>query len=164
MFGHQDEPQQPQSTGFNMGQSTTDTSAGAPPVDPSVTPPTLLEPRADDGFTTPPLVSTPAPADSPAPSASDLPSSSAPSDLLDLKQQALQELTPLVSHLEQSPEEKFRTTMMMLQATDNQALLKDAYEAANAISDEKSRAQALLDVVNEINYFTQHKDQQPPIN
>lgn len=78
-----------------------------------------------------------------------------PDDLLDIKQEALQALTPLVGHLEQTPEEKFRTTMMMIQASDNQDLLKDAYDAAQKIEDEKARAQALLDVVNEINYFTQ---------
>lgn len=77
-------------------------------------------------------------------------------DLLNLKQQALHELTPLVDKLDQTPEEKFRTTMMMIQASDDQTLLKTAYAAAQAISDEKERAQALLDVINEINYFTQH--------
>jgi hypothetical protein len=74
--------------------------------------------------------------------------------LLDIKQQALQQLTPLVGHLEQSPEEKFRTTMMMIQASDNHELVASAYEAAQQIPDEKVRAQALLDIVNEINYFT----------
>ena len=77
-------------------------------------------------------------------------------DLLDIKQKALSQLSPLVSHLEQTPEEKFRTTMMMIQATDNQDLVKDAYAAAQTITDEKAKAQALLDIVNEINYFTQH--------
>lgn len=79
------------------------------------------------------------------------------SDLLELKTQALSQLSPLISHLDQSPEEKFRTTMMLIQSTDNQDLLKAAYDAANEINDEKTRAQALLDVVNEINYFTQPK-------
>jgi hypothetical protein len=74
--------------------------------------------------------------------------------LLDIKQQALQQLTPLIGHLDQEPEEKFRTTMMMIQASDNDALIKDAYESALQITDEKVRAQALLDIVNEINYFT----------
>jgi hypothetical protein len=46
---------------------------------------------------------------------------------------------------------------MLIQASDNPALVKDAYEAAQKITDEKARAQALIDVVNEINYFTQHK-------
>ncbi len=76
-------------------------------------------------------------------------------DLLDIKQQALKALTPLVDHLEQSPEEKFRTTMMMIQASDDHSLIKVAYDAAKGIADEKERAQALLDIVNEINYFTQ---------
>lgn len=86
-------------------------------------------------------------------------SSSVPTDdLASIKQQALQKLSPLLEHLEQSPEEKFKTTMMMLQATDDHSLVQQVYAAANAITDEKVRAQALLDVVNEINYFT-HKDQ-----
>jgi len=108
----------------------------------------------------------PAPHDgggSAAPAASDdvLPNDHAGADeLLNLKQQALQQLSPLVSHLDQSPEEKFRTTMMMIQASDNSELLKEAYEAAQAIPDDKTKAQALLDVINEINYFTQQHDQQ----
>lgn len=77
-------------------------------------------------------------------------------DLLDLKQKALHDLSPLVNHLEQTPEEKFRTTMMMIQASDDRSLLPKAYEAAQGITDDKSKAQALLDVVNEINYFTQN--------
>ena len=76
-------------------------------------------------------------------------------DLLDIKHEALQALTPLVGQLDQTPEEQFRTTMMMIQASDNHALVKVAYEAAKNIANEKERAQALLDIVNEINYFTQ---------
>lgn len=76
--------------------------------------------------------------------------------LLSLKQQALHQLSPLVDHLDQTPEEKFKTTMMMIQAADDQSLIPRAYEAAGKISDKKVRAQALLDIVNEINYFT-HK-------
>ncbi len=76
-------------------------------------------------------------------------------DILAIKQQALAQLSPLVSHLEQTPEEKFRTTMMMIQASDDDSLIPVAYEAANGIEDEKSKAQALLDVINEINYFSQ---------
>jgi hypothetical protein len=79
-------------------------------------------------------------------------------DLIKLKQQALQSLAPLVDHLDQSAEEKFKTTMMLIQASDNAELIQEAYDAANKIEDEKVRAQALLDVVNEINYFTQHSN------
>ena len=76
-------------------------------------------------------------------------------DLIHIKQDALQQLSPLVNHLDQTPEEKFRTTMMMIQASDDQSLVKAAYEAARDIKDDKVRAQALLDIINEINYFTQ---------
>jgi len=85
-----------------------------------------------------------------------LPSTSNSNDLLSIKQQALQQLTPLIGHLDQTPDEKFHTTMMMIQSSDNQSLIKDAYAAAQQITDDKARAQALLDVVNEINYFTPH--------
>jgi len=81
-----------------------------------------------------------------------------PDELLGIKRQVLTQLSPLVDHLDQMPEERFRTLMMMIQASDDQALVKSAYEAAKKITDEKARAQALLDIVNEINYFTQHQD------
>jgi hypothetical protein len=98
----------------------------------------------------------------PAPAAPELPTlvndgttaTTTTDELLDIKQQALQRLTPLVGHLDQDPEEKFRTTMMMIQAADNDSLIKTAYDAALQITDDKVRAQALLDIVNEINYFT----------
>lgn len=76
-------------------------------------------------------------------------------DLLQIKTQALASLAPLVNHLDQTPEERFKTTMMMIQASDNAELIRDAYQAAAKIENEKVRAQALLDVINEINYFTQ---------
>ena len=80
-------------------------------------------------------------------------------DLLSIKQQALTQLSPIVNHLDQTPEEKFKTTMMMIQASDDQSLINEAYKAAQNISDEKQKAQALLEIVNEINYFT-HQSQE----
>jgi hypothetical protein len=79
-------------------------------------------------------------------------------DLISIKQMALQQLKPLVGHLDQTPEEQFRTTMMMIQGADDQSLINKAYQAASAITDEKVRAQALLDVVNEINYFNSQQE------
>ena len=76
-------------------------------------------------------------------------------DLLSIKQQALSQLSPLIGQLDQTPEEKFRTTMMMIQASDDKSLVKVAFAAAQAIEDEKIKAQSLLDIINEINYFTQ---------
>jgi len=78
-------------------------------------------------------------------------------DLAKLKQQALQNLAPLIDKLDQPPEDRFKTLMMMIQASDNPQYLDEAYAAASGISDEKERAKALLDIVNEINYFSQNQ-------
>lgn len=103
-------------------------------------------PENDEAFPDEPLIDSVAPR-TPAPEVNK-------DELLDIKHLALSELSPLVGHLNQSPEEKFRTTMMLIQASDNANLIKQAHAAAKQISDDKARAQALLDVVNEINYFT----------
>ena len=78
----------------------------------------------------------------------------ATNELIDIKQHALTELAPFVDDLDLNPEDKFRTIMMIIQASDDQSLVSKAYKAAHDIEDEKVRAQALLDIVNEINYFT----------
>lgn len=74
-------------------------------------------------------------------------------ELEDIRKDALTKLTPLVGKLDQPPEERFHTLMMVIQASDDQSLIKQAYEAANQISDETKKAEALLGIVNEINYF-----------
>lgn len=76
-------------------------------------------------------------------------------DLLDIKQEALHDLSPLVDKLDLNADEKFKTIMMLIQASDDQSLIPQAYELAKGLDDEKAKAQALLDIVNEINYFTQ---------
>ncbi|MDB5163803.1 MAG: hypothetical protein JWS12_421 [Candidatus Saccharibacteria bacterium] len=128
------------------------TSTGAPVISP--TSHDQDEPADEVGVSVPPATTLPA-VDDHTGSSEDILNHTDTDDLLNIKQQALQQLSPLVDHLDQSPEEKFRTTMMMIQASDNQDLIKVAYQAAGEIKDEKARAQALLDIVNEINYFTQ---------
>jgi hypothetical protein len=108
-----------------------------------------------DSLSIPPLDDEEPEAAAPNESSTEESTSAVDTDLLSIKQEALQQLSPLVGHLDQTPEEKFRTTMMMIQSSDNHALIKDAYAAAQSITDDKIRAQALLDVINEINYFTQ---------
>ncbi len=162
MFGHdnQDEHQDDQAhngqvtaptdpvVDDNLGlgdESPNDTGTTAPPVH-----------TTTEGFIVDPVTPTVAPTATVLSSAN---GAAVTDDLLTIKQQALHQLSPLVGHLNQTPEEKFRTLMMMIQASDDQSKLKEAYEIAQQIPDEKVRAQALLDVVNEINYFTQqHKD------
>ncbi len=72
------------------------------------------------------------------------------SDLASLKEEALKELSPLVAHLDQPPEEKLKTIMKIYEATNDQTLLKEAHEAAIALSDDTARAKALLDLVQKI--------------
>jgi hypothetical protein len=134
-----------------------------PPMDPGVmADPASLAPPAADHQMTPayptddnpaPISTDPTMSNSPAPVVSTHPEDQ---ELLGIKQDALNALSPLVGSLDQSPEEKFRTTMMLIQASDDRSLVRVAYEAAQAIVDDKSKAQALLDVINEINYFTSH--------
>lgn len=138
----------PSSNDYNIDSASTDLPVAE---EPNTSPPVL---PVNDPFSSSSTSSDPLPKDdtpiSPAATTNDQ-----DADLLDLKQKALLELSPLVGHLDQTPEEKFKTMMMMIQASDNQSLLSEAYKAAQTISDEKAKAQALLDVVNEINYFTQ---------
>lgn len=79
-------------------------------------------------------------------------------DLMTIKKEALNNLTPLIDKLDQTPAENFKTIMMMIQASDDKTLVRRAYEVANQIEDDKLKAQALLDVINEINYFTTAKE------
>jgi hypothetical protein len=78
-------------------------------------------------------------------------------ELDDVKKDALKKLQPLIEKLDLEPADKFDKYLMMLRASDDPALIKPAYNAAIAIKGEKEKAQALLDVINEINYITANK-------
>ena len=150
MSGPSDPPADNQQTGDTPSSTQADWMAS--PSEPAETPAEPEEHHDDTPEKSDDFMSEPAEPSAPAATASS-------DDLLNIKQQALQQLTPLVDHLDQSPKEEFRTTMMMIQATDNQDLIKKAFDAAQKIEDDKERAQAFLDIINEINYFTQHHEQ-----
>lgn len=76
------------------------------------------------------------------------------SELDGLKASALAELRPLVGKLKLSAEERFDTLLLIIRSTDDQSLLPEAHAAAKDIEDETRRAQALLDVIKEIDYFS----------
>jgi len=174
MFGHQDQSDDnttatPQSTDLQADATLSSDSTTTQPteVTPTASAPAIDENAATDYIVTDNPHTAPTSLPSPTSAATSDETPAAPAkpvaapamdDLVNLKQNALQQLSPLLGHLDQTPEEKFRTTMMMIQASDNHELLNAAYEAAQQIEDEKVRAQALLDVVNEINYFTQHNE------
>ena len=138
-----------------LGPADTTTASTVAP-DPAPAAPADPSPASDQTYNTTPVDASVSPAvDASADTNATVANAGGNDDLISLKQQALQSLSPLLNHLDQAPEEKFKTTMMMIQASDDQSLVKTAYEAAQSIQDEKAKAQALLDVVNEINYFTQ---------
>ncbi|MCB9823113.1 hypothetical protein H6800_02465 [Candidatus Nomurabacteria bacterium] len=76
------------------------------------------------------------------------------SELDSVKNSALEQLRPLIEKLDLEPADKFDKYLMMLRASDDPALIKPAFDAAQAIEGEKEKAQALLDIINEINYIT----------
>lgn len=128
-------------------------AAAAPAADPVSAP----EPAED-----PVTPETPEPAAMPAPVAAPAAMPSMANDDLDsIKKDALSELRPLVDKLNVAPEEKFDTYLLLLRSTDDQALIAPAHEAARSIADEARRAQALLDVIKEIDYLS--GPQQPAV-
>ncbi len=71
-----------------------------------------------------------------------------------IKKDALTELRPLVDKLNLSPEDKFDTLLLIIRSTDDKSLVPQAHEAAKMIEDDSRRAEALLDVIKEIDYFS----------
>jgi hypothetical protein len=80
-------------------------------------------------------------------------------DLNSIKTEALSELRPLVDKLNVEPEEKFDTYLLLLRSTDDKSLIAPAHEAARNIADEARRAQALLDIIKEIDYLSNGQQQ-----
>lgn len=82
------------------------------------------------------------------------PITSGSSELDSIKKTALEELRPLVDKLDLPADEKFDTLLLLIRSTDDKTLVAAAHESARAIPDETKRAQALLDVIKEIDYFS----------
>lgn len=78
-------------------------------------------------------------------------------DLGVVKQEALSELRPLVDKLNIPAEEKFDTYLLLLRSTDDKTLIEPAHETAKLIEDESRRAQALLDIIKEIDFLSAPK-------
>ena len=74
-------------------------------------------------------------------------------DLDMIKSHALEDLRPLVEKLTVSNEEKFDIYLLLLRSSDDNTLVEPAYNAARAIEDETKRANALLDIIKEVDYF-----------
>jgi len=119
-------------------------------VNPVETPTVSDLPTPDDapiiGYN-PPLTSSPVSASSPT-------TTTPSADLSTIKKEALSDLRPLVDKLDLPAEEKFDTYLLLIRSTDDKALIAPAYAAAQTISDEARKAQALLDVIKEIDYLS----------
>lgn len=76
-----------------------------------------------------------------------------------IKHDALNELRPLVDKLNLSAEEKFDTYLLLIRSTDDTTLVGPAFEAARGIADGAVKAQALLDIVKEIDYLSNPQKQ-----
>lgn len=135
---------------------TTDSRTPLPATPPPTTSLDPLSPPAPDPSSSPsssPLTLTP-PSQQDTPGMPDAPVDPA---LENIKKDALNELRPLVDKLNISGEEKFDTYLLLLRSTDDKSLLGPAHEAAKAITDETRRAQALLDVIKEIDYLSHNQ-------
>ena len=116
---------------------------------------------SNPGFLTPPTLD---PSANMAPAAIPMPNMSAPAApsagqtvdpaLASVKQAALTELRPLIGKLDVEPEEKFNTYLLLIRSTDDKELIAPAHEAAKAIPDEAKKAQALLDIIKEIDFLS----------
>ena len=84
------------------------------------------------------------------------------SDLESIKKDALIELRPLIDKVDLPAQEKFDTYLMLIRSTDDSSLIAPAYAAAQSITDETHRAEALLDIIKEIDYLSRN-NQQPKI-
>jgi len=78
-------------------------------------------------------------------------------DLESIKKDALEQLRPLIGKVDLPAEEKFDTYLMLIRSTDDATLIAPAHAAAQSITEEKRRAEALLDVIKEIDYLSRNK-------
>lgn len=85
----------------------------------------------------------------------DTPSATGDNEEIDVvKKSALEQLRPLIEKIDLEPTDKFDKYLMMLRASDDPTLIKPAFTAAEGITNEEQKAQALLDIINEINYIS----------
>lgn len=122
------------------------------PVDSDSVVPTVMPvtPDSDNVDTEDTTLGATAPEPMPMPT----PSPSPAGDLEVIKKDAIVELRPLVDKLSLAPDEKFDTYLLLLRSTDDKELIAPAHEAAKNIVDETRRAQALLDIIKEIDFLS----------
>ena len=126
-------------------------------VAPTATPTPAVDPATPDSIVLPAFPEVATPEITPASEEASV-STSDSSYLDDIKSKALTELRPLIDHVDIPAEEKFDVYLMLLRSTDDPTLVAPAHAAAQNIADEKRKAEALLDIIKEIDYLSR-KDQ-----
>lgn len=146
-----DSTQQPISDDQELAKVLAGVDMQAADVAAPAVPPAIDEPAADPVVEEPQVAVPPVtePASVAAPSLGD--------DLTGVKQEALSELRPLVDKLNIPAEEKFDTYLLLLRSTDDKSLIEPAHATAKLIEDESRRAQALLDIIKEIDFLSNPK-------
>jgi len=142
-----------------QADQASDTLSTPTPPTPAPSPVTEDKPKEEPASPMP-TPSAPQPsAPEPTPEPSSAPTSPPPvptatGDLSEIKKGALTDLLPLVDKLTLAPEEMYDTYLLLIRSTDDQKLIEPAYKAAQGIADENRKAQALLDIVKEIDYLS----------
>ena len=108
-----------------------------PPIEPTETTDDAIVPELEQPVADKPTITT-----------------SSNNDLNSIRNDVLAELRPLIDKLDLSAEDKFNICLLMLRSTDDKSLIAPAHEAAKNISNESKRAQALLDIIKEIDYLS----------
>jgi hypothetical protein len=132
---------------------------------PDVPEPVVSETTPDPSESTPvlppiePTSTLPQPTAFVSPSSDVAPASTSTSDLESIKKDALIQLRPLIGKVDLPPEEKFDTYLMLIRSTDDSSLVGPAHVVAQSITDETRRAEALLDIIKEIDYLSRNNQQ-----
>ena len=137
-----------------------DAAIPAAPTTPPPAPeanPSLDEAQSTEDVSLPEMPEIPQPAVAPVDQAPiTQPTPLGDNELDSVKSEAINELRPLVDKLELSPEDKFDTYLLLIRSTDDKTLIAPAHETAKQIVDDTRRAQALLDIIKEIDFLSNH--------
>lgn len=128
-------------------QPSNDLEATAPAPNPAPMPTPMPEP------TPPPIMAQPVVGYNPPTDNMSQPNSSN-AELEAIRKDALLELRPLVDKLDLMADEKFNIYLLLLRSTDDKTLIAPAHKAATEITDDTKRAQALLDIIKEIDFLS----------
>jgi len=155
----QDEQQQPISDDQELAKALAGVMPDVPEPVILDTPASAAAAPADDASVLPPLDFEPTPIPEPTPvvpAFSEPSTTNGNSELESIKKNALGDLRPLIDRVDLPAEEKFDTYLMLIRSTDDSSLIAPAYSAAQAITEEKRRAEALLDIIKEIDYLSRN--------